>query len=81
MDRETVWVEVKKNIAEVLPSVNVDEIKPGDRLVELGANSVDRVEIITLTLEGLNLHVRAHELAGVENIGGLVELLHQKALE
>lgn len=79
MDKETIWAELRKSIGEVLPSLDGREVKPHERLVDLGANSVDRVEIVTLALEGLNLAVPLHELARADNIGGLVDLLHQKA--
>ncbi|MBL8149748.1 MAG: acyl carrier protein [Blastocatellia bacterium] len=79
MTEEIIWNEVRKNIAEILPSVDVNGIKSNDRLVDLGANSVDRVEIVTLTLEGLNLTIPPHELAKANNLGDLVEILLKKA--
>lgn len=79
MDKETIWNELRTHIGEVLPTLDVSEIRLEDRLADLGANSVDRMEIITLSLEGLNLNVPLHEVARSENIGELVDLLHRKA--
>jgi polyketide biosynthesis acyl carrier protein len=79
MEKQTVWHELKKHICDVLPSLSMRDIQYSDRLVDLGANSVDRVDIISLTLEGLDLPVPLHEVAMADNIGDLVELLHQKA--
>jgi polyketide biosynthesis acyl carrier protein len=72
---------VKANIYEVLPDVEGREIEPGDRLVDLGANSVDRAEIVMLIMEALSLRVARAELARASDIGQLVEALHAKCAE
>lgn len=46
--------------------------------MELGANSIDRLEIVTLSLEELNLKIPLVELAQIDGIGGLVDFLHDK---
>jgi polyketide biosynthesis acyl carrier protein len=57
------------------------EFAPTDRLQELGANSVDRAEIVTLVLESLALRIPRTELFGPKNIGELAQLLQTKMLE
>ena len=68
---------VKRHIANVLLDVDVAAITPERSLTELGANSVDRVEISMGALEELGLDIPRVELNGVRNIGGLVSVLHR----
>ncbi|GCF07140.1 polyketide biosynthesis acyl-carrier-protein AcpK [Dictyobacter arantiisoli] len=63
---------------EVLPELEGHEFKPGESLTDLGANSIDRAEIVTLTLESLSLHMPRVALAGINTIDGLVDTLYRK---
>ena len=47
-------------------------------LRDLGANSLDRMEIVTLSMENLGLHFPPRELGVPGNIGGLVAVLHSR---
>ena len=48
-------------------------------LRELGANSIDRVEIATLAMEELDADIPRGRLAGVANLASLVDLLAEYA--
>ena len=74
-----IFALVRSNIYEVLPDVEGREIKPDDRLADLGANSVDRAEIVMLAMEALSLHIQRVELSGVKNVGELVDALYAKS--
>ena len=74
-----IFALVTNNIYEVLPDVEGREIKPDDRLTDLGANSVDRAEIVMLAMEALSLHIQRVELSGVKNVGELVDALYAKS--
>lgn len=65
---------LKKNILEILPSVEPDKISGAGRLVDLGANSIDRAEIAIKTMEDLRVKIPLIEFAQVQNIGGLLDL-------
>jgi polyketide biosynthesis acyl carrier protein len=60
----------------VLPDTEAHEFRRGDRLADLGATSMDRAEILMLTLESLALNVPRTALAGPGNMGELADLLH-----
>ena len=75
-DRDQVFEIVKQNICRVLPDIDGHDIDSTDRLVDLGANSVDRAEIAILAMEELSLQIPRIELAGIKNIGGLVDVLY-----
>jgi polyketide biosynthesis acyl carrier protein len=72
---------IVRHTREVLPDLQAHEFTPADRLQELGANSVDRAEIVTLVLESLALRIPRTELFGPANIGELARLLQTKMRE
>lgn len=51
MDKQRIFEVLITNICEVLPELDGHRFEPEDQLVELGADSVDRAEIITMVLE------------------------------
>ncbi|MFC3195087.1 acyl carrier protein [Marinicella sediminis] len=78
MEKKEIFDAVVQNTTEVLPSLTAHEINSSDALKDLGANSMDRSEIVMMTLESLSLNVPLVELAGATNIGELVDLLYEK---
>lgn len=76
MTREQIFAIVKKNTLEVLPDVQPDDVRIEGQLKDLGANSIDRVEIVTMSMEDLDLQIPLVELGKVSNISGLVDILH-----
>jgi polyketide biosynthesis acyl carrier protein len=63
---------------EILPGLDEHQFVESDRLVDLGANSMDRAEIAMLVQESLGLSVARIELFGPRNIGELADLFLQK---
>jgi len=59
---------------EIIPDLDSHEFIASDRLVDLGANSVDRAEIAMMVQESLGLSVPRVELFGPKNIGELADL-------
>jgi polyketide biosynthesis acyl carrier protein len=66
---------VKEKVVEVLVDVDPGQVTPERSLAELGANSLDRVEVAMLSMEALELRIPPTELAGVANLGALARLL------
>jgi polyketide biosynthesis acyl carrier protein len=75
MAKEHVYEVVKNVIMEVLPDLNPDLISIEKKLHELGANSIDRMEVVTISMEGLGLKLPLMSFANVSNIEGLVDVL------
>ena len=75
MKKEEILNLVKENLIEIIPELEGEEINADDTLVDIGANSVDRGELITLTLEALELDVSRIEFVGANTIGELAELM------
>jgi polyketide biosynthesis acyl carrier protein len=67
-------------LREVLPQLADRPIQPGFSMRDLGANSIDRSEVIMLTLERLNLKIPLVELASAGNIGALARTIHARSL-
>src|ERR1700730_8820838 len=80
LDKETIFEVVKANTLKVLPDVVADEVTIDKNLTDLGANSVDRVEVVIYSLEELRLKVPTAELHGVRNLRAPYELRHRHAL-
>ncbi|MBP2000180.1 polyketide biosynthesis acyl carrier protein [Paenibacillus shirakamiensis] len=80
MSREEIWHIVIQQVIEVIPELEGYSFRPSEKLADLGANSMDRAEIVALALEALELRIPRIELFGASNIGELVELLYAKSI-
>jgi polyketide biosynthesis acyl carrier protein len=69
---------IERHTREILPGLDAHQFVGSDRLVDLGANSVDRAEIAMLVQESLGLSVSRVELFGPRNIGELADLFLEK---
>ena len=78
MTYDEVYEVVKQQITKVLPSVSPDMIHADASLKDLGADSVDRADISTMSMEQLGLRLPLVELGKVTNIRGLIELLQEQ---
>lgn len=70
---------VKQKVVEVLVDVDPEAVTPDRSLTELGANSIDRVEVAMGAMEALDLHVPRTALAGVSSLGELARVLGEHA--
>jgi polyketide biosynthesis acyl carrier protein len=77
MEKETIFAAIKKNALAVLIDVPESQITLEKSLKDLGANSVDRVEIAQYSMEELGLVVPRLELGQVTNINDLVEVFYR----
>lgn len=65
---------IARHTREIIPGLEAHEFVESDRLVDLGANSVDRAEIAMMVQESLSLVVPRVEMFGPKNIGELADL-------
>jgi polyketide biosynthesis acyl carrier protein len=75
MNREGIGRIVEETIVQIVPDLKGKSIDFDTTLEELGADSVDRSEILVLCLEALSLNVRLVELAAVRTPAELTERL------
>ena len=78
MDKAKLLELIRQQTCQVLPGLEAHQFVASDRLADLGANSVDRAEIVMMVQESLNISVPRVELFGPKNIGELADLLLQK---
>lgn len=78
MDKEDIFQIIKNNIADIVPEILEKGIKIEDSLKDLGANSVDRMDIVIKTMETLGIKIPLVELGRAANIQSLVDLLYEK---
>lgn len=78
MTKEEVFGIIRRNLLEILPDLNVEEIVPTQSMKDLGANSVDRMDVVIQTKEALDLKFPLNELGGIENLQGLTDFFHLK---
>lgn len=81
MDPETerIFEVVKANVVKVLTGIDPATVTLERSLTELGANSVDRVEVVLYSAEDLDLDVPRAELHGARNLADLVAVLRRHA--
>ena len=78
MTKPEIFAVVREQLLSVIPDLDPDRIVRQMGLRDLGANSVDRGDILMQTLEAMGLNVPLHQLASVKNIGELVDALHAR---
>lgn len=81
MTRDDILNIVKKYLCEALDTLSPDQIDPGLSMKDLGANSLDIVEVVSCTMRELKVKVPRAELARISNIDGFVDFMEQKVLE
>ena len=78
MTVEEIFNIIVGHAREVLGSLDDHAFQFSDSLRELGANSIDRSEIVMLTLESLSLNIPLIQVVKAEKMGDLASLLHAK---
>ncbi|MEO8033559.1 MAG: phosphopantetheine-binding protein [Acidobacteriota bacterium] len=78
LSREGVELVVREVITSILPSVPADAITGNKHLRDLGADSVDRVEIILMLLERLHLDEPMSSFGLLPNIDTLTTFLYER---
>jgi polyketide biosynthesis acyl carrier protein len=75
MTQDVVFEAVKRNVLEVLPDLTPEDVSMKGTLTDLGANSIDRADVVTMTMEDLGIVVPISDFQSVCDIRSLVDLL------
>lgn len=67
---------VVESVTEILPAVPAAEVTGHRHLKELGADSVDRVEIILTLLDRVGVELPLSRFADLPNLDAVIDLLH-----
>lgn len=77
MTREDVLEVVMRNLVDTIEELEGVEIDPAKSMRDLGANSLDIVEVVSASMRELKVKVPRSELNKLENINQLVDLLYK----
>lgn len=79
--RQDVFAVVKKHLTDIVEEIDPAHVTDEASMKDLGANSLDIVEVVSCSMRELEVRVPRSELQTLTNIGGLVDLLHRVCQE
>ena len=78
MTRNEIFEVVKTFMIEIIDDVDEStEIDATDRMADLGADSIDVVEVVSDSMRALKVKVDRTKLDSAQNINGLLDLLEE----
>lgn len=78
VDKALILAIVTQQIRTIVPELGDQPIEATQSLRDLGINSIERADIILGTMEEVGVNVPLTELSTAKNIGGLVDLIHDR---
>ena len=79
--KEEILKIIKQHLADNVDDMDEAKFDPAKSMKAMGANSLDIVEVVSCTMRDLKIKVPRAELAKLQNVNELVDLLHKTALE
>ena len=78
LDSDSILEIITTTIHSIVPDLSDKPITASDTMSQLGLDSVERQEVVILTLEAIGLEIPLVQLRGPRTIGDLAMLLHAK---
>ncbi len=75
--REKIFEKIVMYAVEIIGDIEKDNIKEEDSLKDLGANSIDRSEIIISVLYDFELKISMIKFAECKNIADIIDVIVQ----
>lgn len=79
MTRSEMLELLKRNLREMVESVNDDDVVESASLLDLGADSLEVLEVSVRTMKQLRVRVPRTQLSSATNVGELLTLYEQAA--
>jgi acyl carrier protein len=79
LTREEMFAVVKSNIHEIIEGAKEVEIKEADSMRDLGADSLEIVEVVSRSMKALKIKVPRGELSRAQNLKDLLDLFERCA--
>lgn len=79
MTRDQVLAVVTKHLLDAVDGLSPEKIDPKLSMKDLGANSLDIVEIVSASMRELKIKLPRAELVKISHIDGLVDLFYKTA--
>jgi polyketide biosynthesis acyl carrier protein len=80
MKKEKIFEIIKRNVLLTLPDLHPATVSLDKSLKDLGANSIDRMEIILASMEAIKINAPLSDFAKMENIKSLIDLMALKSI-
>jgi polyketide biosynthesis acyl carrier protein len=77
MDEREILAAVRESILQVLPELAGEQVAMDGTLADLGCNSIDRADVVVMTMERLRIAVPVAEFRSVNDIRSLVGVLQR----
>ncbi len=77
MNREAVKSVVVKHLAAAVDTIDASKVDTSMSMKDLGANSLDIVEVVSAAMRELKVKVPRSELSKLTNVDQLIDLLHR----
>ncbi|WP_093803772.1 phosphopantetheine-binding protein [Streptomyces sp. Wb2n-11] len=74
---DAVLTAIRSSVLVVLPDIEPERVTEEVSLTDLGANSIDRVDVVTMTMDTLGISLSVTEFTDVHDIGSLARLLRR----
>lgn len=74
--KDDVFEVVRKHLTQIVEEIPESAVVREASMKELGASSLDIVEVVSCSMRELRVRIPRDQLAELKDIGGLVDLLH-----
>lgn len=78
MEVNKIYCELMDEIADVLPEISKDDLDGRMDLRDVGANSVDRMDIIIGTMEKMGINIPLVKFGEAHTINDIVNILYER---
>jgi polyketide biosynthesis acyl carrier protein len=72
---EEIFLVVRGNLVELLPGLDPGDVTLDSRMSDLGANSIDRMDVVVSVMQQLRIEVAPQHLARAHDLRSLVDVL------
>jgi len=79
--RDDVLAVVKRHLVDTVEGIGDAQVDPSKSMKDLGANSLDIVEVVSCSMRELKVKIPRAELNKLTNINELVDLLYKSVQE
>ncbi|WP_326594149.1 phosphopantetheine-binding protein [Streptomyces sp. NBC_01294] len=77
MTPDEIFAVVRRNLIDVIPDLPESQITLDHSMRELGANSIDRMDVVIATQDDLGVRVPAEQLTRANDLRSLVAVLSE----
>jgi acyl carrier protein len=76
MDKQVILSVLVKHLKLAVPDLANANIDPKASMTEIGANSLDVVDVVSSTMRELKVKIPRDQLSNLKSVGELVDALH-----